>query len=297
MEMAIQMFNGFILVIKLMKYMTFSTRIQFLFAILSHSAQDLAIFAIVLFVLFGAFGFSGFLLFSSDVESFRTFPHSFLNLFRFLIGDIDYEPLAESSTIYGSIFYCCFGVVMLLILSNVFIAILCDAYVEVKKKGEDENEKSLGAILSTPFKNLTRWMKAKSFDDGDRDGDGRICADELAQCANISRIAAKQFISAYDKNGDGTLTRKEFRRLKKDQTLDKFSADLKKKQEEKLKKMQTMLGIDKICEDDIANQMYLYNFMVNIKAEIKSEMNEIKAIIKSQKYNANEDECNQESEQ
>merc|ERR1740123_846692 len=289
--MAIQMFNGFILVIKLMKYMTFSTRIQFLFAILSHSAQDLAIFAIVLFVLFGAFGFSGFLLFSSDVESFRTFPHAFLNLFRFLIGDIDYEPLAASSTIYGSIFYCSFGVVMLLILANVFIAILCDAYVEVKKKGEDENEKSLGDILSTPFKNLTKWMKVRS------DDDGRICADELAQCANISRMAAKQFISAYDKNGDGTLTRKEFLRLKKDQTLDKFSADLKKKQEEKLKKMQTMLGIDKICEADITNQMYLYNFMVNIKAEIKSEMNEIKAMIKTHKYKANDDECNQEPEQ
>merc|ERR1719461_1225846 len=112
--------------------MTFSKRIQFLFAILAHSAQDLVIFSIVLFVLF---------------------------------GDVDYDKLAESSTIYGSIFYCSWGVIMLLILANVFIAILCDAYVEVKKLGAGEDEQSIFNLLRTPFKKLKRWSTAHGFDD------------------------------------------------------------------------------------------------------------------------------------
>merc|ERR1712130_51204 len=130
-------------------------------------------------------------------------------------------------------------------------------------------------------------MGTQGFHDADGDNDGEINAEELADCANISRIAARQFINVYDKNGDGTLSRKEFKRLKRDQALDKFSADLKKKQEEKLKKMQALLGIDEevnLHGDDINTQMYLYNFMVNIKAEIKNEMNGIKLMIRKNNY-------------
>ena len=114
--------------------MTFSKRIRFLFSMLHVSANDLIAFSLVLLVLFLAFGLSGFIAFGTDVKDFRTFHHSVLNLFRFMTGDMDYYELASSSVILGSVYFCLWGIVILLMLANVFIAILTDAYGVVRQE-------------------------------------------------------------------------------------------------------------------------------------------------------------------
>lgn len=249
-EILFQMVNGFILMIKLMKYMTFNPRIKFLFAILNHSAQDLFVFSIVLFVLFMAFGFAGFLLFSSDVEEFRTFPHSIINLVRFLISDLEYDTLTESSVVWGSIFYCLWGIVMILILANVFIAILTDAYMEVQKQRTESENIQFGALLrgapkelmkgasgavsgavsgmtstisrigktlslDTRMKLTSKWSGKSvndAFDETDKDHDGNISESELAAAANISKVEAREVIKSRDIDGDHRLQQAEFRK-------------------------------------------------------------------------------------
>merc|ERR1719319_1575680 len=132
------MVNGFLLYLKMFKYMTFSRRIKFLFAMFKRSANDLFIFCIVLSVVFAAFGMVGFLAFSTDVHDFRSLPHAMVNLVRFTIAEPPYDELRNSNKALGSLYFGVWGLVMLLILANVFIAILCDAYADVIGEVEEE---------------------------------------------------------------------------------------------------------------------------------------------------------------
>jgi len=61
------MVNGFLLFLKMFKYMTFSERVRFLFRMMQRSSTDLLIFAIVLCVFFMAFGIAGLQFFTSQL--------------------------------------------------------------------------------------------------------------------------------------------------------------------------------------------------------------------------------------
>ena len=124
LESQLQMVNGFLLWIKMFKYFTFSKRIRFLFAMFERTATDLFIFVIVLFLFILAFATTAFLSFSSDVEDFRSLNSSILNLVRYTVTDMDVQLLTNSSLIIGPIFFVFWSLLMILILANVFIAIL-----------------------------------------------------------------------------------------------------------------------------------------------------------------------------
>lgn len=210
--------------------LTFSKKIRFLFSILSNAAQDLLVFCIVLFVLFGAFGFSGFLAFSSDVYEFRTYGHSVLNLFRFLISDIDYDAVAESSVVFGSIFYCLWGMLMLLILSNLFIAILTDAFAAVKSEQQDGESifseiKSLKARFSRKptkllgkAKTVTNWISRHAsmqtaFASADKNDDKELNVEELAEAMQVSTPMAQHLMDEFDIDGNDQLSENEISAL------------------------------------------------------------------------------------
>ena len=138
LETQIQMVNGFLLWIKMFKYFTFSKRIRFLFNMFQNTATDLVIFMIVLFIFILAFATTAFLSFSSDVEEFRSLNSSILNLVRYAVTDMDLEKLTDSSLVVGPIFFVLWSLLMILILANVFIAIMCDAYNAVNDTHKDE---------------------------------------------------------------------------------------------------------------------------------------------------------------
>ena len=122
------------------KYMTFSDRVRFLFRMFQRSYKDILVFTLVIIVFVFAFGMMGYLSFSQDVSDFRTFGHSVANLGRYIIGDLDYAVLVESNRSLGSAFYFMWGVLILLILANVFIAILSDSYATVAEDFVEEED-------------------------------------------------------------------------------------------------------------------------------------------------------------
>ena len=208
-ECYMQMVNGFLLYLKMFKYMTFSRRIKFLFAMFKRSANDLFIFCIVLSVVFAAFGMVGFLAFSTDVHDFRSLPHAMVNLVRFTIAEPPYDELRNSNKALGSLYFVVWGLVMLLILANVFIAILCDAYADVIGEMEDDDTPSFLKM----FEGLIR--RIRSFRRIDRDHDGQLAAGEIADAMQVSKQKAASIIRDFDANADGQLARAEYEQMVK----------------------------------------------------------------------------------
>jgi len=222
--------NGFLLWLKIFKYMTFSHRVRFLFTMLERSSKDLFIFTIVLFVFYLAFGMAGFLSFSSDVSDYRSLTMSIMNLMRYTITDMDREALTSSNRYLGNMFYVGWSVLMILILANVFIAILSEAYATISS---DDDEEELFSRFTGTFKKaivrfsdkldkgvmsgLARWARRSTdsiFREDDTNRDGKLSRNELAEAFHVEKSKVDQLIDQYDEDGDHQLGPEEVEQLK-----------------------------------------------------------------------------------
>jgi Ca2+-binding EF-hand superfamily protein len=123
----------FFLRLKFFKFLNFNPRIRFLYRTFAKASRDLMYFTVLFFIFFLGFAHCGYLAFS-DIEEFRSFPISFLSLFSAIVGDLSYESLALSNRVFGPFFFIIFNSVVLLILINMFLAIISDAYTEVREE-------------------------------------------------------------------------------------------------------------------------------------------------------------------
>ena len=232
-ENYIQMMNGFLLWMKLFKYMTFSHRVRFLFTMLQRSSKDLFIFSIVLCVFYCSFGIMAFLLFSSDVSDFRSFPMSFFNLIRFTVTEMDYDALTNSNRMLGNMFYVVWSILMIMILANVFIAILSEAYASISDD-EDDGQPILRRLTSSINSRIHHlkhsiaapfgWNSKSTlsvFNQTDSNRDGRLDTNEIADALNLDDRGAEDIIDRFDEDGDHQLNQQELHRLKQEITANK----------------------------------------------------------------------------
>ena len=161
-ESYIQAMNGFFLYLKLFKYSSkLSRKFEFFAQILQESAKTFLPFCMILCVCFGAFGISGFLMFGSDLDSFRSFSYSILTMFRYTVSTVDYDSINLSSRIYGSVYYYIWSILIFLILVNVFIEIISQAYALVYDKIENQNH---GVRTTNKKKHLFGFFRHKSIE-------------------------------------------------------------------------------------------------------------------------------------
>ena len=244
--------------------MTFSNRVRFLFTMLQRSSQDLLIFSIVLFVFFLAFGMAAFLSFSSDVSDFRSLGYSILNLMRYTVTDLDYESLRNSNRFLGNLYYVIWSILMILILANVFIAILSEAYATISTETDDEGDlltklkasvrQSLLIMKQNGLiRGVLKWVHTptrKIFSKTDKNKDGQLSTSEIAAAMHIEKDKAQQLIKEFDDDGNRQLSMNEVNDLKS-----KLSPKLKeprleisnrpksgKKVEEKLERIEKLLS-------------------------------------------------------
>eukprot|EP01083_Nonionella_stella_P273644 928412_1 len=135
--------SGMLLFIRLFKYFQFSTRLSFVFHMIGFAAIDILIFIFVIAIFIGAFGFAGYIVFNAEVLEFRSLLYSVGNMARATISGLDYDSLVGQTTvsnwIFASVYYVIWGVLVILILANVFIAILSEAYSNVQRKAHQKH--------------------------------------------------------------------------------------------------------------------------------------------------------------
>jgi len=263
-ENYIQMINGFLLWMKLFKYMTFSHRVRFLFTMLQRSSKDLFIFTIVLGVFYLSFGILAFLCFSSDVSDFRSFQMSVFNLIRFTVTEMDYDAVSNSNRVLGNLFYVVWSLIMIMILANVFIAILSEAYATITDEDDDDElfdrfkssisnrivaikEHALSTIAghATLQKWTSKWTKRNTADimrDADRNQDGRLSTSEIANALNLDKEKAAQIIKQFDVDGDRKIGAEELHQLKAhlEKNKDEVKTELSKAEKDKKRRRKSL---------------------------------------------------------
>eukprot|EP00741_Cyanophora_paradoxa_P006564 tig00000117_g6354.t1 len=123
---------------RLFKYFRIKPQLYILWSTIVHAWQPILGFVVVILILFAAFALAGMIVFGFQVLEFRNFTESF-----------DYPTWADTSRGSGVVFFMCFVVFIILIFTNVFIAIVnkrrgpfLRLYDEMyrKTKGEEQEE-------------------------------------------------------------------------------------------------------------------------------------------------------------
>jgi len=169
--------------------------------------MDVLIFLIAFIIIMLGFALSGYIAFSTDVYAFRSFGTSLLNLLQYVVAEMDMDALMTSNKFIGNIYYVLWSLVMIMVLSNMFIAILCNAYSEVQN--DLKNSKT-----SIEIPGVKMLFKLKlSFGNFNSNKDSKVDKKELG--AIFGTKTADELMKKYG-GDDGVMNESEFRKMATD---------------------------------------------------------------------------------
>jgi hypothetical protein len=88
-------------------------------------------------VLLFAFGHAGYIAFSATTYQFRSLTHSFASVLLSAIQGLDVDDLQADNVVTGPLFSFVLELVLVIILVNIFLAIINSAYDEVSAETRD----------------------------------------------------------------------------------------------------------------------------------------------------------------
>uniref|UniRef100_A0A1I7Y2U4 PKD_channel domain-containing protein n=1 Tax=Steinernema glaseri TaxID=37863 RepID=A0A1I7Y2U4_9BILA len=127
--------------IKLFKYASINKTMNQLNATLGRAAKDIGGFGVMFAIFYAAYVQFGFLAFGCQIAEYSTIYSASFTLLRTILGDFDFNALQKANRVLGPIFFLTYIFLVFFVLLNMFLAIINDAYSEVKgefRKQADE---------------------------------------------------------------------------------------------------------------------------------------------------------------
>lgn len=111
---------------------------------LVQSAPDMMHFGIVFSSVYFCMCVNSVLLFGQDIEEFATLDRAVITCFRLMFGQWDYEMMKYVGLVNAGMWFWLFVLIIMVLLLNMLLAILMDAYAEVKSSViNDPNSQTL----------------------------------------------------------------------------------------------------------------------------------------------------------
>eukprot|EP00747_Dinoflagellata_sp_TGD_P156943 gnl/TRDRNA2_/TRDRNA2_177704_c0_seq1.p1 gnl/TRDRNA2_/TRDRNA2_177704_c0~~gnl/TRDRNA2_/TRDRNA2_177704_c0_seq1.p1 ORF type:complete len:393 (+),score=59.09 gnl/TRDRNA2_/TRDRNA2_177704_c0_seq1:100-1179(+) len=152
--------------------------------------DDMSHFGIVCLSIFSCLCLCAVLMFGQDLEEFATIWRSLHTCFRIMFGDWNWQDMEEVRRVHAAIWFWSFMVIIVVILLNMLLAIIMDAYLEVKKNTSD------AVTLTGQIKEM--WRRHRGYKRGERvrlndiyDAFAKEDPDELSMLNSDRLITAK----------------------------------------------------------------------------------------------------------
>lgn len=163
--------NIMLYLLRVLKLMHFQPRLGVVTRTLTLAAADLFHFFVLFFIIFFGYAIMGYLVFGNAIETFSTVPDAIMTCFEFLLGEIGVNgELKELQKpwhyISGQVFFWSYAILVQQILLNFVLAIIVDAYSEVKEQSQETVGilTEISEIFSDTWKkNLKRIGLYKSY--------------------------------------------------------------------------------------------------------------------------------------
>ena len=220
--------NALLLFVKVFKYLAVIPQMNLLFGTLAVAGLELVLFSILFSIVILGFAMSFYQAFGLDVHGFRSVSASLMSLFQFVLGIFDYDELWASNRILAPVFFSAFAVIVILILMNIFLAIINDSFNVVSER-QKAAQSLTGLFKALLYKKVLRKQFTAMMDDigqgssllnseelmakMDVNGDAYLDAGELEELLRKTRLyehfTVKELIQRFDSDGDGKLSGQE----------------------------------------------------------------------------------------
>ena len=175
--------------LKFLKLIRFNHRIFLFTKTLCTSAMPLLSFMVVFFIFYIAYSFLFYSFFGAILEEYRSFPATVETLFNTVMGGFDFEILRDNNRYFGPIIFFSFMMIMVMILMNVFLTILMDAFAEVQEEAENiksEDAEVVDYMLDQFKQFFLRKGKVGDFSENEGSGDCDSAPNEVETCRSES---------------------------------------------------------------------------------------------------------------
>ena len=148
---------------KLFKYISFNSSMTQLSGTLNRASGDLTGFFVMFCIIFFAFIQLGYLLFGAQAADYSSMYDTTFTLIRTILGDFNFLDIAQANRFFGPLYFICFVFFVFFVLLNMFLAILSDAFGEVKAEIRAmESKYDIGDFFRTGYINIIDKMGART---------------------------------------------------------------------------------------------------------------------------------------
>ena len=140
---------------KMLKYAQLNVKMNMLWGVLTRSAKDLLYFSIMLFILLAGFAMMSLQFFGTTIEGYSTIFGAIIELLLVLLGQYDIEGMQQAQPLLGTFFFFIYIVLVVLIMMNVFLAILGEAYTVIRA----ESDELMRTRVKTTKRSWGGWLK------------------------------------------------------------------------------------------------------------------------------------------
>ena len=217
--------NALLLFLKVFKYLAIIPQMNLLFGTLAAAGLELLLFSVLFSIVLLGFAMSFYVAFGLDVYGYRSVSASLISLFQFVLGIFDYEELWASNRVLAPLLFGAFAVLVILILMNIFLAIITDAFNIVAER-QKATRSLTGLFKALIYKKVLRKQFNAMIDDigtskallssdelmtkMDINGDAYLDPGELEQLLRQTKLyehfTVKELIQRFDSDGDGKLS-------------------------------------------------------------------------------------------
>eukprot|EP00403_Amphidinium_massartii_P008526 CAMPEP_0178410908 /NCGR_PEP_ID=MMETSP0689_2-20121128/21225_1 /TAXON_ID=160604 /ORGANISM="Amphidinium massartii, Strain CS-259" /LENGTH=1263 /DNA_ID=CAMNT_0020032105 /DNA_START=54 /DNA_END=3845 /DNA_ORIENTATION=+ len=127
-----------ILIWRLLKAFSVQPRLAVVTRTIAVASVDLAHFGFLFLVIFSIYAMSGLLLFGRTLANFSQIWRVYYAIFLQMLGVFEWEDLRRVGRMEAGIWFWIFMILVSLIMLNMLIALVMDAYEEVKSRGSSE---------------------------------------------------------------------------------------------------------------------------------------------------------------
>lgn len=149
--------------LKFLKLLRFNNKISMLSMTLRLASRDLLGFSVTFAIIFVAFTQFSFLIFGSNLATYRNFYYAMSSVFRFALGQFELKEMQRANYPYGSIYFVLFIFIVIMGIISMFITILNEAFEKCKKElANKKNEYEFVEYFREKFESLRKTNKTRA---------------------------------------------------------------------------------------------------------------------------------------
>lgn len=158
LEYLIMGFIGFVVFftnLEFLRILRFNRRVGLLTKTVGILGPPMASFAVLFMVVFMAYVGFCHCIYADKLFGYSSFMLTFISLTEMFLGSFDIFELIDQAPFFGPIMFFSYMLLIQMVLINMFIGIICDAFAAVREASGEEEETNVLSFMANRMKNLT----------------------------------------------------------------------------------------------------------------------------------------------